>query len=221
MQAQAVIFDFDGLLVDTECLARRAWELTAIDSGVDVSAELVASLVGLRVPDIRQALIRQLASEALADELLSICQAHLLVLLDSGPPVLKPGAHEILDLLEHMALPRALATSSLRERFTRKIGGTGLESRFEIMVCGDEIKRGKPAPDIFLEAARLLEVDRSACFVLEDSGPGIQAAAHAGMRPLLVPDHGEPAPETVSLAEAVFEDLHAAADYIRRRTLRP
>ena len=126
-----------------------------------------------------------------------------------GAPT-KPGLTSLLDWLEMRAMPRAVATSSGRASADRLLQSAGVRARFEIIVGGDDVANGKPAPDLFLLAADRLGVAPSDCVVLEDSGPGIHAAHRAGMRPILVPDLQQPTDEVQALAYRVCKSLHEA-----------
>ena len=90
----------------------------------------------------------------------------------------------------------------------------GWARRFDIIVCGDEIKNGKPAPDIFLEVSRGLNIQPERCVVLEDSDPGIRAAHAAGMIPIMVPDLRPPSPDTALLAHKIFPSLLEARRFL-------
>lgn len=220
MRIDAVIFDLDGLLLDTERVAREAWARTADEAGVPISDDLVRAMTGLRVPDIRGLLAGHLASEAEANALMERSRVHYRAILDAGPVDVKRGAHALIDALEELDLPRAIATSSLREHFGHKTRGSGLPERVHAVVCGDEVRHGKPAPDIYLAAASALGLAPGACLAFEDSGPGIESATSAGMRAILVPDHHEPTVQTRQLAAAEFSDLEAAIPYVLRAARR-
>ena len=120
---------------------------------------------------------------------------------------LKPGLIELLGWLEDAAIPRAVATSTRRSRAQAKLVRTQLCERFAALVGGDEIARGKPAPDIYLEAAARLGVAPAACVALEDSEPGIRAALAAGMMPIMVPDLAPPSAALLAHALPVFASL--------------
>jgi beta-phosphoglucomutase-like phosphatase (HAD superfamily) len=92
---------------------------------------------------------------------------------------------------------------------------TGIESKFACVVCGNEVKNGKPAPDIFLKAAERLGCDPSECIVMEDSDNGIRAAHAGGMRPILIPDQKQPPDEIRALAHRVFGSLHDVVIYLK------
>jgi HAD superfamily hydrolase (TIGR01509 family) len=121
----------------------------------------------------------------------------------------KPGLVELLELLRARDVPRAVATSTAGRLARHKLEQAGVGGYFEVIVGGDEVAHGKPAPDIFLAAADRLRQQPTRCAVLEDSGPGIRAAYDAGMVPILIPDGRPPAEETRRLAAFVVESLAA------------
>jgi HAD superfamily hydrolase (TIGR01509 family) len=122
----------------------------------------------------------------------------------------KAGLLEFLTFAETSGLSIAVATSSDREYTEFTLKRAGLSNRFRVVVTGDEVARGKPAPDIYLEAARRLGLDPTVCAALEDSDAGILAASRAGMIPLLIPDVGHPSAEAAAAAMAVLASLHDA-----------
>jgi len=128
----------------------------------------------------------------------------------------RPGLIELLDWLDQTPLQRALASSTAKTLVHKKMAVAGIASRFEVLIGGDEVAHGKPAPDIFLLAAKRLEVDPANCIVLEDSDAGIQAAHAAGMLPLMVPDLKPPSDTSIRLAHRVFESLHEVQPFIQR-----
>ena len=109
--------------------------------------------------------------------------------------------------LDALGIPRAMATSTGRERATALLERAGLAGRFHAIVCGDDITRGKPAPDIFLVAARRLDAPSTSCLVLEDSEPGVRAAHAAHMKAVLVPDLAPVAPAARGLAWRIVANL--------------
>jgi HAD superfamily hydrolase (TIGR01509 family) len=123
---------------------------------------------------------------------------------------LKPGLLEFLSFVEGQRLPIAVATSSDREYTEFSLRHAGLLERFNIVVTGDQIANGKPAPDIYLEAARRFSVEPHQCAVLEDSDAGILAVSRAGMLPFLIPDLKPPSEEATSAAFRVLRSLHEA-----------
>jgi HAD superfamily hydrolase (TIGR01509 family) len=129
---------------------------------------------------------------------------------------LKTGLLEILDWLDRENVPRAVATSTRRARAVAKLAHASLLERFDAVVGGDEVPRGKPAPDIYLEAAHRIGVAPSACIVLEDSEPGVLAAFAAGMRPIMVPDIAPPSPSLAARGVTVLASLHEVRAHLER-----
>ena len=120
---------------------------------------------------------------------------------------LKEGLIELLDWLEDAGIPKAVATSTRRDRARAKLAAKDLLPRFTGLVGGDEVTRGKPAPDIFLAAARLLGETADGCIVLEDSEPGVRAALAAGMVPIMVPDMHLPSADLIALEPLILASL--------------
>ncbi len=131
-----------------------------------------------------------------------------------GKIPLKPGARQILDRLDGNGLRLALASSTYREIVEPEMEAVGLLGCFEQIVCGDEILNGKPAPDIFLEAAARLRVDPADCLVLEDSINGVRSACSAGMPVIMIPDVKQPDDEIRMMAAAICPDLASACERI-------
>ena len=126
---------------------------------------------------------------------------------------LKPGAADLLPALKKAGYRLAVASSSPRDMVLTNLGRTGIDSYFDVVVCGDEVSRGKPDPDIFLLAAERLGLLPGDCYVLEDSPNGLLAARAAGCRPVMIPDLVPPAPEFAGFA-SVYPDLTAFGNAI-------
>ena len=133
--------------------------------------------------------------------------------VEQGIPT-KPGLHEFLALLEGHRIPFAIATSSDHEYATLSLHAAQLEGRSHCLVTGDQVEHGKPAPDIYLEAARRLGVNPSGCLALEDSEAGIVAATSAGMYALLIPDLKAPSEQARCAARSVLTSLYDAVELV-------
>lgn len=210
----AVVFDMDGLMLDTEILYQRAWQQAAIDLGYDYDdAFYLQTCVGRTVETCEAAL-----TERFPDFPLPAFRARWQGLWrqeveQRGIP-LKPGLLELLAFLDRQRIPFAVATSSDRAYTTFTLAAAGLQDRFGCIITGDQISNGKPAPDIYLEAARRLGASPPVCVALEDSDAGAQAAAAAGMTVLLIPDLKPPAPLAIQSAYSVLASLHEALDLL-------
>jgi HAD superfamily hydrolase (TIGR01509 family) len=205
----AVIFDCDGTLVDSEPLARDAWDRALAGLGYTVSDDEYAGLVGLPYPRVHAYFAERVGGMPDADTFWVGFSAMLFDLIDS---VLEPfdDAVETVRALHGQGIAVAVASSSPRERLDRTLRRAGLDGLFVVTVAGDEVRRGKPAPDMFLEAARRLGCAPERCVVIEDSSPGVAAAVEAGMVCVAVARSpgDEPA---LSRAHKVLERLTAEA----------
>lgn len=213
----AVIFDMDGLLLDTERVARRAWDRAMADWGLAIPETVYQTLIGRRLQDVREILVQAFGRDCALEQVVQRKQEYLEAEIARDGVPLKAGALDLIDWLDSQGIPKAVGSSGVREVVTRKLALAGVASRFETVICGDEISRGKPAPDIFLAAARQLQVPPIECAVLEDSEPGIRAALAAGMTALLVPDVFQPSEEVAHMADRVFLSLLEVKAYLEER----
>lgn len=209
----AVIFDMDGLLFNSETLSFESAATAAAHLGHTIEWELFHTLVGRQWPDIRMRLTAALGNTFPADDFRAIWLEHYDRLLDLRLDI-KPGVIEILDVLDRLDIPRAIATSSMRDKVDRKIGAFGITERFHAIVAQGDYAKGKPEPDPFLAAADRLGVDPAGCLALEDSHNGIRSAHAAGMMAVMVPDLLDPTDEIRPYCTAIAHDLHEVAQII-------
>jgi HAD superfamily hydrolase (TIGR01509 family) len=209
----AVIFDMDGLMLDTESVGQRAWESVAAahDRGFDLS--LCQAMIGRNRADCVALLASHYGSQQRAESLMAAWITSYDAISSVEPIARKSGLDELLDLLDAHRVPKAIATSTRRERAQAKLARTNLLHRFDALVGGDEIACGKPAPDIFIAAAARLGAARSGCIVLEDSEPGVIAAFAAGMTPIMVPDLHPPSEALLGRNPLVLRSLHEVAKH--------
>ena len=206
MTYQGVIFDLDGTLLDTEAMARRAGEHAFQTLGLDVPDGFFDSLVGVdfgtgmaqiiaRWPDLDTDRLNQLWGQKSRE-------------LHRHGIQQKPGVAQILDHIDQLNLPKAIATSSFRDSAQHKLQAAGLADRFDIVISVDCVSRAKPAPDPYLLAAERLGIAPTACLAFEDSETGAQSAFAAGMCVVLIPDT---APVSGQYAHHMAADLLAGA----------
>ncbi len=214
---QAVVFDMDGTLVDSEGVSRHAWDVAADELGVSLPASFIDTLLGRNSRACRGLLVEHLGGdEELAQRAVDI---HLRAFLELAATdlKLKPGAHEALEALRTAGLPLAVATSTARVRAIPRLERFSLTSYFTAIVCGDEVPNGKPEPDIFIEAARRLGVDPAECAVVEDSFNGVLAGHGSGAQVYMVPDLMDPTDEIGALCTTVLASLHDLPEAILSR----
>lgn len=203
---KAILFDLDGLMVDSEPHSLASWKAVLQERGVMLDPLAVDSILGLRIDATARTLIDQYhlpdTVQALSDAKTQYQIAHL-----DGNVRPMPGLLELLDEIDRRGLQKAVASSGMRRYVEAVLRANGLLDRFSVIVTGDQVARGKPAPDVFLAAARALNVAPQHCLVLEDAPAGVQAAKAAGMMCFAVPDHGV-ARLDLSTADRVMESLH-------------
>jgi beta-phosphoglucomutase-like phosphatase (HAD superfamily) len=200
----------DGTLLDTEPLAARAWTDAAVALGLPFDEALPGRMIGRNFADCRALVIAHHGEDYPADRLMAGWHVAYDAIVARDGLVLKAGVVELFEWLDDTGLPRAVATSTRRDRALAKLERAGLASRVHALVGGNEVARGKPAPDIFLEAASRLAVAPGACIVLEDSDAGVLAAIAAGMTPIMIPDLAPPSPEVLRARPLVVDSLHHA-----------
>jgi beta-phosphoglucomutase-like phosphatase (HAD superfamily) len=222
MLIQGVIFDMDGLMLDTEPAYRVAWQQASAECGYDLPDALYFTLVGRSRIESEQALVDALGPEFPLHAFRAACLRREADVFDTTPPLKKPGLDELLDWLDSLGVVKAVATSTVGQTAITQLAAAGLLDRFDVVATGDEVTNGKPAPDLFLLAAQRLGIEPVHCLVLEDAEAGVIAAHRAGMMVFMVPDLKPPSPEVKSLANGVFESLSAVArDVGQVANLRP
>jgi HAD superfamily hydrolase (TIGR01509 family) len=206
-RVEAVIFDMDGLLVDTESLFRDVLMESSRLRGVDLPLPVFLRMVGLQAAASRAVAMAHFGEafdyEPWMAQAWELAHARLAVGV-----ALKDGVLELMDYLEATGLPRAVATSSGHGSVERQLAPGGLLPRFQAIVAAGDYARGKPAPDPYLTAAARLGIDPAACLALEDSHNGVRAAHAAGMMTIMVPDLLEATPEMRALCVAISATLH-------------
>ena len=210
---KAVVFDMDGLLFDSESVYRDAMMATARDAGFEMPTDLFLKLVGIPWAGNVTLLLEHYGPtfdhEAFRKE--ATRRFHIVA---DAEICLKAGVIEILDALDALRLPRAIATSSSRTTVERHLTAHGLLARFDHIVCRGDYENGKPAPDPFLKAAERLGVEPRLCLALEDSHVGVRSASAAGTMTVMVPDLLEPTDEVRALCVLVARDLHQVRDLV-------
>ena len=202
---EAVVFDMDGLMLDSErainaCMARASREL-----GHDLPDTLWLQMIGGGDGLCRRLLCERIGAEA-TDVLLERSELMYDAVADAGIDH-RPGIVDLLELLVARGIPRAVATSTRRPLAMRKLAAAGLLPYFDAVCTSSDVGKPKPSPEVYLLAAQKLGVEPARCLVLEDSPTGVRAALAAGMTPIQVPDMLEPDDEVRALRHRIVASL--------------
>ena len=209
----AVLSDMDGLLLDTETLSRRAFDTLAARHGFRDDGSAYGRLVGLNKAAQREVLAGFLPGGVDLEAFDDGWREEFLALLEGGVPV-KPHAEAMLAWLGGRGVPVALVTSTASGKTGMLLERCGLDGYFGAVVCGDEVANGKPAPDIYLEAAARLGVAPADAIALEDSPNGVRSAHAAGARVVQVVDLLPPDRELLALGHEVVHSLEELAGHL-------
>lgn len=202
----------DGVILDSERIIRDVWLGVVADFGYEAREDAFLELIGRGTEDanglIRERFGPGFPLREVRAEVRARIVAHVGV---NGWPV-KPGIVGLLERLSSEGYPLAVATSTLRAEAVSRLESAGVQEFFAQVHGGDEVPRGKPAPDLFLLAASSLEVSPSGCIVVEDTEHGVDAAIAAGMRAVMIPDLKRPSLEVAARALGVYESAAGLAD---------
>ena len=179
---KAVIFDLDGVLIDSEPLHALADNQLLINSGIHVPDNYFDRFVGVTNREMWEKIKNDYSIKLSIEELMELQMPLKLKLLEEMDFKPIKGITELLEDLKKRNIPMAIASSSPRQFIEKVLQKIGVKQYFTILISGEEVERGKPEPDIFLKAAELLNVKPDACIVIEDSASGTIAAKRAGMK---------------------------------------
>ena len=213
----AVIFDLDGLLADTEIISLKVYQELLRDFGIPFTEETYSrDYSGHREEENVQRFLDTYDLPWNFDQTLEKVYELEAQILAKGVN-LKKGAKNLLAFLQREGIPIALATSSVESRARMILDSNGILSLFDHLVFAKDVKRSKPYPDIFLKACSDLNVLPESCLVLEDSEAGIEAASRAGISVICIPDLKIPAQSFLNKTEQVFQDLDDVRDYLESK----
>ncbi|WP_269716192.1 HAD family hydrolase [Caulobacter sp. NIBR2454] len=212
---EAVVFDMDGLLIDTETVYAAGMEAVGKEFGVDINRGVYCSMIGhthaVCTDILRDLYGRDFSTDAFWARAWSEIEGLLQVQLQ-----LKTGVIELLDHLDELNMPRAIATSNGPLQVEGYLGRLGVRERFHATVTGPEVVNKKPHPEPYLTAAARLGIDPLHCLALEDSHAGVTAAHGAGMMTVMVPDLLDANEDARTKCVHIADSLHHVLDLLKR-----
>ena len=215
MQYQAVVFDMDGVIFDTERLVIEFWKEVAKKHNIPNVEHTCIQCLGTNRVRTREIFLENYGADFPFDpyraEVTELFNTHY-----KGVPLpTKPGVRELLSYLQEQDIKVGLASSTAQHLVRDEIGTAGLLPYFQTLVCGDMVEHSKPAPDIFLKACEILNADPTKSIAIEDSFTGIRSAHCAGMTPIMVPDQVQPTDEIRALAFHVMPSLLDVLNWLK------
>lgn len=214
-EIEAVIFDVDGLMLDTEAVGLIVWTQACADFGFTMTKELFSRMVGRNTADSNAACLAEFGPDVPIQAIRELKIKHATKYIAENGLRAKTGLFELLAALRAGKTLIGIATSTDRPLALERLSAGGIKSSmYDAITCGNEVPNGKPAPDIFLETAKRLGAEPGRCLVLEDSEAGVLGATAAGMRAIMVPDLNQPSPEIRKIAYRVVHSLIEARQEI-------
>lgn len=212
---KAVIFDMDGLLLDTEKLLVKYWVQAANEMGFPMTREHALYLRSLHRSYAVPYLKEQFGEEF---DYIKVRSRRMELMRDyfaQNPLELKKGAVELLDYLKSQGIRSAVCTATDYERAKNYLSQVGIFGRFDKIICAAMVQRGKPSPEIYLYAAEQLGLSPSECMALEDSPNGVKSASGAGCVTVMVPDLTQPDSELNAMIYAKADSLYDVIDILK------
>ncbi|HXC36450.1 MAG TPA: HAD family phosphatase [Candidatus Acidoferrales bacterium] len=213
---RAVIFDMDGLLLDSERPYRDAWLLICNEKGYALSESIYLQAVGRDDRDTREIFRGHFGDDFPYDEICTDVRVTMDQHTGEAGHALKDGVLDLLEFLAQRSIPCVVATSTMKQKALTRLGQANLLSYIREVSGGDEVTKGKPEPDLYLLAAKKLGMAPGDCLVFEDSAPGARAAHKAGMSVIVIPDLVEPPNDVRGFSMGIFSSLRHARPRIER-----
>lgn len=214
---KAVIFDMDGLMIDSERVTYEGYVIECGKLGVSIDREFYKKLLGLPVAAIWQTFRDQYGQSFPSEQVMDRVHQYMEDLFEQEGVPVKEGLFDLLSYLKDHNYKTVVATSSTRDRVDRILSRTGLDRFFDASICGNEVEHGKPDPDIFLKACGKADVSPTEALVLEDSEMGILAAYSAKIPVICVPDMKYPGKEFEEKTAAIVDSLNLVIPFLEER----
>ncbi len=212
---KAVIFDMDGLMIDSEVVTYRCYQEVMAKMNEEITIDFYKTLLGKTPAHGKTRFKEEYYEDFPFDQVLKDVHIRMNEIFETEGVPLKKGLIELLTYLKDNNYKTIVATSSHRDRVDRILKQADIEKYFDDAICGNEVKNSKPAPDIFLTACTKLGVNYDEALVLEDSEAGIQAAYSGNIKVICVPDMKYPEEEFASMTTKIVDSLLDVIDFVK------
>ncbi|MEE0957082.1 MAG: HAD family phosphatase [Ruminococcus sp.] len=208
------VLDMDGLMIDSERIVYETWQRMMDDNGYPYDFALYKQTIGKRKNEVEKIYLKTYGADFPYWDFAAQCHDSYIERLKTVGIPTKPGLFELLDFLKAHNVKVSLATSTSRETATLNLQTSGTLPYFDALVCGNDVKNGKPHPEVFLTAAARLGLDPGDCVAYEDSLTGIESAYNAGMITIMVPDYLEPTEEVKPMISKLCKTLDESIPFL-------
>jgi HAD superfamily hydrolase (TIGR01509 family) len=210
---KGIIFDMDGVLFDTEAIWQRCWVAEGKRHGIDLGMDFRREVGGSNGEHMRAVTRRYFHCEDV-EEIIANVYSSVHECLEKGVPE-KPGLHEILEHARSMGYRMAIASASPYETIIRNLAESGVTDYFDVILSSENVSKGKPDPEVFLTAARLLDIPNKECYVFEDAINGVLAGYRSCSKVIMAVDLVEPDEDIRKLCYAVCHSLEEAIPFLK------
>ena len=211
---KGLVFDMDGVIFDTEKVYLHTWTKVFHQHGYEMSKDVYISVMGTGRENVKKVFLETFGQDLPIEEMYKEKDEQLLKVVRKGQVPLKLGVKELLSAARQNGYKIALATSSRRERLDIQLKTKNMEEYFDVIVCGDDISKGKPDPEIFLKACYKLKLKPENCIVIEDSLAGIKGAYNGKFIGFHVEDLKKADDEILKYCHKCFKDLLEIKEYL-------
>lgn len=211
---KAVIFDMDGLMIDSERVTFEGYQHILSKKGKTITEDFYITLLGKPIKGIFQRFYDVYGNDFPIESVITDVHQYMAERFETEGVPLKTGLVELLKYCREKGYRTIVATSSNRNRVDKILKSADIEQYFDDSICGDEVTKGKPDPEVFLKSCMKLGVNTDEAVVLEDSEAGIQASYAAGIKVICVPDMKQPEPEYAQKTFMIVTDLNKVKDWL-------
>lgn len=212
---KAIIFDMDGLMIDSERVTFEGYQEMLKKMNLTMTEDFYITLLGKPIKGIYQRFYDVYGKDFPIETVIKDVHEYMAVRFEKEGVPLKKGLVPLLKYLKANNYKTIVATSSNRDRVDNILKSADIEKYFDDSICGDEVSKGKPNPEVFLKSCQKLGVQDDEAIVLEDSEAGIQASAAADIKVICIPDMKYPEPEFAQKTYKICQDLDEVANFIK------